>query len=128
MAEEPRSSRSRERGASQEREDISDATAPSVGPHTAIGREPPDERLTRHEQPDVDAMGQDKRRQVRGKRYSPSIARQVILYLIFIAVVVGIGFGVKLLVDHLDKPPQHFAAEAPWAQPHVRQIPPKPLQ
>jgi len=112
----------------QRREDISGTTAPSVGPNTLIEREPPDERLARHEQSDVDAMGQDKRRQVKGKRYTASFARQVVTYLIFIAIIVAIGFGVKLAVDHFDKPPKHFAAEAPWAQPHVKQIEPKPLQ
>jgi hypothetical protein len=133
MAEEERSARNREdlareQGSAQGPEDISDTTAPSVGPHTAIEREPREQRLARHEQSDVDAMGQDKRRPVKGKRYSPSIARQVVMYLIFIAIVVAIGFGVKLAVDHFDKPPKHFAAEAPWAQPHVKQIKPKPLQ
>ena len=133
MPEEERSLRDRgdaapERGDGQDGEDISGTTAPSVGPNTVIEREAPEERLARHDQSDVDAMGQDKRRQIRGQRYRPSLARQVMIYLIFIAVVVAIGFGVKLAVDHFDKPPKHFAAEAPWAQPHVKQIPPKPLQ
>jgi hypothetical protein len=133
MAEEERSTRDRdeaaqEHGGAQGREDISGTSAPSVGPNTVIEREPAEERLARHEQSDVDAMGQDKRRQVKGKRYSASIARQVVTYLIVIAVLVAIGIGVKLAVDHFDKPPKHFKAEAPWAQPHVKQIPPKPLQ
>jgi hypothetical protein len=109
-------------------QDISDTPAPSIGPHTVMKREPPKERLPRHDQSDVDAMGHDKRRQVVGKTYGPTFARQAVLYLVFVVVVVGIGFGVKLLVDHYDAPPKHFKAEAPWAQPHVKQIPPKPLQ
>ena len=113
---------------STETEDISDTPAPSIGPNTVMTREPPEERLARHEQSDVDAMGQDKRRQVRGKTYGPTFARQALMYLIFIVVVVAIGFGVKLLVDHYDQPPKHFAAEAPWAQKGVKQIKPKPLQ
>ncbi len=73
-------------------------------------------------------MGQDKRREVVGHSYGPSLARQGVLYLVFVVVVVAIGFGVSLLVDKYDQPPKHFAAEAPWAQPGVKQIPPKPLQ
>ncbi len=109
-------------------ENISDTTAPSIGPDTVIEREPAEERLARHDQSDVDAMGQDKRREVVGHSYGPSLARQGLLYLIFVVVVVAIGFGVSLLVDKYDQPPKHFAAEAPWAQPGVKQVPPKPLQ
>jgi hypothetical protein len=109
-------------------EDISDTPAPSIGPGSVVKREPVEERLARHDQSSVDAMGQDKRRQVVGKSYGPSLARQVLLYLVFLVVVVAIAFGVKLLIDKYDAPPKHFAAEAPWAQPHVKQIQPKPLQ
>jgi hypothetical protein len=109
-------------------EDISDTPAPSVGSRTVFKRERPEERLARHDQSDVDAMGHDKRRQVVGKTYGPTIARQALLYIAFIIVVVAIGFGVKLLVDHYDQPPKHFAAEAPWAQKGAKQIKPKRLQ
>jgi hypothetical protein len=109
-------------------EDISGTPAPSIGPGTTFKHDPVEERLARHDQSSVDAMGQDKRRQVVGHSYGPSFARQATLYLIFVIVVVAIGFGVKLLVDKYDQPPKHFAAEAPWAQPGVKQIPPKPLQ
>jgi hypothetical protein len=110
------------------REDLSGTPAPSIGPDTTIEREPVEERLARHDQSSVDAMGRDKRREVVGQSYGPSFARQAALYLIFVAVVVAIAFGVKLLIDNYDQPPNHFAAKAPWAQPGVKQIPPKPLQ
>src|SRR5436190_10244188 len=45
-------------------QDISDITAPSIGPGSTVEREPVEVRLARHEQSEVDAMGQDKRRQV----------------------------------------------------------------
>jgi hypothetical protein len=109
-------------------EDISDTPAPSIGPNTVMERVAPEERLARHDQSSVDALGKDKRRQVRGKTYGPTVARQAVLYLIFLLVVAAIGFGVKMLIDHYDQPPKHFAAKAPWAQPHVKQIQPKPLQ
>jgi hypothetical protein len=109
-------------------EDISDTPAPSIGPHSTVEREHVEVRLARHEQSDVDAMGQDKRRQVVGKTYGPTLARQAALYGIFLVIVVAIGFGIKVAVDHFDQPPKHFAAEAPWAQKGVKQIKPKPLQ
>src|SRR3954453_3403225 len=50
-------------------------SAPSLGPNTVIEREPVEERLARHEQSDVDAMGKDKRRSVVGQTYGPTKAR-----------------------------------------------------
>src|SRR3954452_1504436 len=112
----------------QNLEDISGTPAPSIGPGTVFKREPVEERLARHDQSSVDAMGQDKRRQVVGHSYGPSFARQAALYLVFLLVVAVIAVGVKLLIDNYDQPPKHFAAEAPWAQPGVKQIPPRPIQ
>jgi hypothetical protein len=109
-------------------QDLSDTPAPSIGPGTTFKREPVEERLARHDQSSVDAMGQDKRRQVVGHSYGPSFGRQALLYLVFLLVVAAIAVGAKLLIDKYDQPPKHFAAEAPWAQPGVKQIPPKPLQ
>jgi hypothetical protein len=102
----------------------SETPAPSIGPHTEIEHEDPEERLARHEQSDVDAMGLDKRREVVGGRYGPSVARQVTLYGIFVAVVVALGIGFKLLADELDEPPKNYEDTAPWAEPDARQIPP----
>jgi hypothetical protein len=118
----------RSAGGDGKTEDISDTPAPSIGPHSVVEREPVEVRLARHEQSEVDAMGKDKRRQVVGKTYGPTFARQAALYLAFLVVVAAIAFGVKLLVDHYDQPPQHFKAEAPWAQKHAPEIKPRPLQ
>src|SRR3954468_11505354 len=79
-------------------------TAPSLGPNTVIEREPVEERLARHEQSDVDAMGHDKRRSVVGNSYGPSKARQLVLYGIFLVVVVALVIGGKLLIDAADTP------------------------
>jgi hypothetical protein len=95
-------------------EDLSDTTAPSVGPNTTFVKDDPDERLAHHEQSDVDAMGLDKRREVIGGSYSPSAGRQVTVYAIVVLVVAGAAFGLKLLVDDLDQPPAHVQDQAPW--------------
>jgi hypothetical protein len=104
-------------------------TAPSLGPNTVIEREPVEERLARHEQSDVDAMGHDKRRAVVGKTYGPTKARQLTLYGIFLAVVAALVIGGILLINALDTPVgKNVPNSAPWAQPGVKQHPPKPLQ
>jgi len=108
-------------------EDISDVTAPSVGPHTKFEKDDPEERLARHEQSSVDAMGLDKRREVIGGSYSPSLARQLTMYGIFIAVVAGIVVGFLILANNLDQPPEKYADEAPWSQADAKQIPPAPI-
>jgi hypothetical protein len=97
-----------------ETEDISETTAPSIGPNTVIEKEDPEERLARHEQSDKDAMGLDKRREVVGGRYSASLTRQVITYAIVVVVVAAAAFGLKVLADDLDQPPAKVADEAPW--------------
>ena len=94
--------------------DISDTTAPSIGPNTVIEREPPEERLARHEPSDVDAMGLDKRREVVGQSYAPSAGRQLTMYGIFLAVLAALVIGGKLLADKLDQPPDEVKDEAVW--------------
>jgi hypothetical protein len=113
---------------SREMPPASETPAPSIGPHTEIEHEDPDERLARHEQSDVDAMGLDKRRPVSGGSYGPSFGRQAMLYGIFIVVLVALVIGFKALADSLDEPPKHIENTAPWAQDGAPQIPPKPIQ
>ncbi len=120
-------------------EDLSGTTAPSIGPHTVLDRSDqrsPDEvREASPEDPetglrevDLDAMGHDKRRQVVGKSYGASAAKQATVYGLFVALIVGLAIGAKILIDHADQPPDHNAAQAPWAQPGAPQTPPKPLE
>jgi hypothetical protein len=108
--------------------DEPEISAPSLGPNTVIEREPVAERLARHEQSDVDAMGKDKRRAVIGHSYGPSKLRQATLYGIVLAAVAALAIGVTVLLDHTDKFPSKVPHSAPWAQPDAKQHPPKPLQ
>ena len=111
------------------REDISDTTAPSIGPHTTIERDDPEERLARHEQSQVDAMGLDKRREVVGGSYGPSFAKQASLYGGVLAVLAALIIGFILLAGKLDQSPDEVKDEAPWATvPDAPQTPPNPLQ
>lgn len=109
-------------------EDISGTTAPSVGPHTVIEKEAPQERLARGHQAPTDAMGLDKRRSVIGGHYSPSLARQATLWGLVAAVIVATAFGLRLIADELDQPPAQVEDRAPWAQEGAPQKAPKPLE
>jgi hypothetical protein len=84
--------------------------------------------MAQHEQAELDAMGQDKRREVVGQTYGPTMARQVTLYGVFLAIVAALAFGGKMLTDKLDEPPASNPDKAPWSQADAKQIPPKPIQ
>lgn len=103
--------------------------APSMGPNTVVEREPVEERLARHEQSEVDAMGLEKRRPVIGQSYGPSKARQLGLYGVFLAVVAALVVGGIILIGKLDTPVgKDVPHSAPWSKPGVKQIKPKPIQ
>jgi len=109
-------------------ENISDTTAPSIGPNTVIEREDPEKRLARHEQSETDAMGLDKRREVIGGRYSASVGRQATTYGAVVAVIAALVVGAILLVSRADEPPAKYPDKAPWAKDGAKQHTPKPLQ
>ena len=105
-------------------EDISDTVAPSVGPHSTVVHHAPQD----HRPPDVDAMGLDKRRSVRGGTYGPTFAKQATLYGGVLAVVAALVIGFILLAGELDQPPETTSDEAPWSQTDAPQTPVSPLQ
>jgi hypothetical protein len=92
-------------------EDISDTSAPSVGPHTKVVHHGP----TDHEASQVDAMGLDKRRPVVGGQYGVSARKQAALYGGALAITAALVIGFILLAKQLDKSPDNFPAKAPWA-------------
>jgi hypothetical protein len=69
----------------------------------------------RHTPSGVDAMGQDKRRQVVGHSYGPSRRSQIMFFVAVGAVVVVIVGGWLALISLFDKPPIHFNDAAPWS-------------
>jgi hypothetical protein len=103
-------------------EDISDTTAPSIGPDSVIVHH--EARNDDHDR-SVDAMGQDKHRQVVGQSYGPSKARQLSLYGVFIAIVIALFIGGKIAVDHFDKAPSHNKDQAPWSASNAKQHTPQ---
>lgn len=76
-----------------------------------------------HQPSAVDAMGQDKHREVVGQRYSLSRTRQFLYYGIFVAFVVAAYIGLKAAADSLDKAPAKDPDKAPWSKPGAPQGP-----
>jgi hypothetical protein len=93
-------------------EDISDTVAPSIGPHSKVVHH---EHEVSDEASRVDAMGLDKRRQVVGGQYGVSAGRQAALYGGALAITAALVIGFILLAKQLDKSPDEFPDEAPWA-------------
>jgi hypothetical protein len=76
-----------------------------------------------HQASDVDAMGQDKRRQVVGHAYGPSRRSQIIFFVAVGAILVVIIGGWTLAVAAFDQPPDSNPDEAPWSAADAPQIP-----
>jgi hypothetical protein len=90
-------------------------TAPSAADITELEKFEPSEEAKQHVPSDVDAMGQDKRRQVVGHSYGPSRRSQIMFFVAVATVAVVIVGGWLVLVGLFDKPPTHFKDSAPWS-------------
>jgi len=75
----------------------------------------PSEEAKRHVPSHVDAMGQDKRRQVVGHSYGPTRRSQIMFFAAVATVAVVVVGGWLVLVGLFDKPPTHFKDSAPWS-------------
>jgi hypothetical protein len=90
-------------------------TAPSSADITSLEKFEPSEEAKRHVPSHVDAMGQDKRREVVGHSYGPTRRSQIMFFVAAAAVAVAIVGGWLVLVGLFDKPPTHFKDSAPWS-------------
>jgi hypothetical protein len=71
----------------------------------------------------VDAMGEDKRRQVVGHSYGPTARSQIVFFAIVAAIAVAIIGGWTLAVAAFDQPPEEYQDEAPWSASDAAQVP-----
>jgi hypothetical protein len=90
-------------------------TAPSAADITELDKFEASDEAKAHEPSTVDAMGQDKRRQVVGHSYGPSRRSQIMFFVAVATVAVVIVGGWLVLVGLFDKPPTHFKDTAPWS-------------
>jgi hypothetical protein len=90
-------------------------TAPSAANIDELEKFEASDEAKAHEPSTVDAMGQDKRREVVGHSYGPSRRSQIMFFVAVGAVVVVIIGGWFLLVGLFDKPPNHIPDTAPWS-------------
>ena len=91
-------------------------TAPSAADISKLEKFEPSEEAKRHKPSDVDAMGQDKRREVVGHSYGPSARSQIMFFVAVAAVLVVIVGGWLGLVALFDKPPTDSMDTAPWSK------------
>lgn len=91
-------------------------TAPSAADISKLELMEPSEEAKRHQPSTVDAMGQDKRREVVGHSYGPSKRSQIMFFVAVGAVLVVIIGGWLALVAAFDKPPTDFEDTAPWSK------------
>ena len=98
-------------------------TAPSAPDLDAIETHTVDEEKVAQAS-EVDAMGQDKRRQIVGQAYGPSKKSQAIFFVAVGALVVLIVGGSLAAMAAFDQPPDEYPDEAPWSEGEAAQIPP----
>ena len=109
-------------------------TAPSAADIDELEKFEASEEAKAHQPSPVDAMGQDKRRQVVGHSYGPSRRSQVLFFVIVAAIVVVIVGGWLAAVSAFDTIPDELPDEAPWSKPAAtpelqaqQQATPKPV-
>src|SRR5918994_3139152 len=91
-------------------------TAPSAADITKLELMEPSEEAKAHKPSDVDAMGQDKRRQVVGHSYGPSRRSQLLFFVIVGVIVVVVVGGGMAAVAAFDTIPDKLPDEAPWSK------------
>jgi hypothetical protein len=90
----------------------------------SLGKMQASDEAKAHEASDVDAMGQDKRRQVVGQGYGPSRKSQVVFAVVVAAIlVVGIG-GYALAIAAFDQPSDDYPDVAKWKDNTIPTRPP----
>lgn len=77
------------------------------------------------EAPDLDAMGNDKRRQVIGRSYGASAGKRVAVYGIAVGLIVLVVIAFGTVIKGYDNRDVPVEATAPWAQSGAETEPPR---
>ena len=90
-------------------------TAPSAPSIMDLEKFEASEEAKAHDPSTVDAMGQDKRREVVGHSYGPSKRSQVMFFFAVAALLAIILGGWTLAVAAFDTAPESYPDKAPWS-------------
>lgn len=74
---------------------------------------------------DLDAMGNDKRRQVIGKQYGATVRKRLLVYGVFVGVVVIAVIAFLTVVDSYDNREIKLEDTAPWTEAGAVASPPR---
>jgi hypothetical protein len=74
---------------------------------------------------DLDAMGNDKRRQVIGQQYGATVRKRLLVYGVFVAVVVVAIIAFLTIVNGYDNREIELKDTAPWTQAGASDTPPR---
>src|SRR3990170_8591189 len=91
-------------------------TAPSSPDIEKLEKFEASEEAKQHEPSGVDAMGQDKRREVVGHSYGPSRRSQLIFFVMVGALALLIVGGSIAAVSAFDQPEDEYPDMAPWSE------------
>jgi hypothetical protein len=75
--------------------------------------------------PDLDAMGNDKRRQVIGQQYGATVRKRLLVYGAFVAVIVVAIIAFLTVVNSYDGRDIELKDTAPWTQAGALESPPR---
>jgi hypothetical protein len=98
-------------------------TAPSSPDIDSLEKFEASDEAKAHEPSQVDAMGDEKRRQVVGHSYGPSKRSQIMFFVAVGVILVVIVGGWTLAVAAFDQPPDSNPDKAPWSAADAPQIP-----
>jgi hypothetical protein len=98
-------------------------TAPSSADISKLEKMEASEEAKAAEPSKVDAMGQDKRRQVVGHSYGPTKRRQLMFFAAVAAVAAVVIGGYAMAIAAFDQPEDEYPDKTPWSAANAPQNP-----
>jgi hypothetical protein len=98
-------------------------TAPSGADISKLEKMEASEEAKAHEPSKVDAMGQDKRREVVGHSYGPTKRRQLMFFAAVAAVAAVVIGGYAMAIAAFDQPEDEYPDKSPWSTANSPQNP-----
>ncbi len=74
---------------------------------------------------DLDAMGNDKRRQVIGRQYGASVRKRLLVYGAFVGFIIIAAIVFLTVVDNYDNREIELKDTAPWTEAGAAEAPPR---